>query len=170
MKAVSCSLGLCGVITKIQLQLSPMFLVRVVNKKVTATEMLDNVETYIRNYDYWQVFWFPFNENVLVQTSEKVENVPTTKGQGARDFFKEVQAWGESVVTKIIAPMLTNEAELTPAWGKGAFALLPQNDYVMVSDLRNFFGLSTFYFGIPTEFCICSFSVTFSYCRNKVTM
>lgn len=132
MKAISCSLGLCGVFTKIQLKLTPMFIVRVINKKLPISEALDRMKENVEETDYWQIFWFATTDVIQVQTTKRVENVPPTKGASAREFFSNLKGYADSVATKLIVPMLTHEPELTPLWAKTALASLPENNLVMI--------------------------------------
>jgi hypothetical protein len=92
--------------------------------------MLNNINNFINDFDYWQAFWFPFNDEVQVQTAQVVTKNPTP-GAHLRDFWKAVSGHAQAHVTQVIAPMLSHNPEKTPGWTKAAFHLLPVNDLVM---------------------------------------
>lgn len=68
--AVTCSLGLFGILTKITLSLQLDFNVRMTNHKIKMQQAIDEVVQTFKAHDYAQYFWFPFNRKVMLQTSD----------------------------------------------------------------------------------------------------
>src|SRR6185369_10981724 len=58
-------------------RLQPDFNVRVVNRKLDMRQALDEVAQTFEAHDYAQYFWFPFNRDVTLQTSD-VTGEPAT--------------------------------------------------------------------------------------------
>jgi FAD/FMN-containing dehydrogenase len=113
-RAVACSLGLFGVFTKITLALQPAFNVRVVNQKLGMQQAIDQVAETFAAHDYAQYFWFPFNREVTLQTSDVTDDPITwTRAQQVR---KDVTGWMEAGATHLIKPLLVRFPQITPAF------------------------------------------------------
>ncbi|HMQ35286.1 MAG TPA: FAD-binding protein, partial [Chloroflexaceae bacterium] len=69
-RAVACSLGLFGVFTRITLALQPAFNVRVTQRKIPMRQAMDELAATFATHDYAQYFWFPFNQEVTLQTAD----------------------------------------------------------------------------------------------------
>lgn len=117
-RAVACSLGLFGIFTKITLALQPTFNVRVVNHKIEMRQALDEVAAVFARHDYAQYFWFPFNREVTLQTSDVTdEPVTWTKGKQRR---KDLNGWLETVATHVVKPLLLGFPRITPLFARFA--------------------------------------------------
>jgi FAD/FMN-containing dehydrogenase len=111
-RAVACSLGLFGIFTKITLALQPDFKVKVLQKKLDERTALDDCAEVFERHDYVQYFWFPFNREVTLQTSDKTDEPATwTKFHEAKKF---VTGWLETGATHLVKPPLTRFPKLTP--------------------------------------------------------
>lgn len=111
-KAVACSLGLFGIFTKITLALQPEFKVRVTNQKLEMKQAMENVAEIFAKHDYVQYFWFPFNKDVILQTSD-VTNERTTWTQ-LHEFGKFINGWFEAGATHLVKPFIVNFPKITP--------------------------------------------------------
>ena len=129
-KAACLGLGMFGVITKITLNLVKMFTVRVVEKKINLQQaLLDSPQTFL-NHDYCQYFWFPFNDRVILQTSDITEDTPTwTRRHSAMRSFV---GWLQAGATQIIGRMLLQRPEWTLNFNQMAFSYLKEGNHVMV--------------------------------------
>jgi FAD/FMN-containing dehydrogenase len=111
-RAVACSLGLFGIFTKITLALQPDFRVKVVNRKLEMHRALDECAEILTTHDYAQYFWFPFNRDVTVQTSDVTDEPATwTKAHEVKKF---VNGWFETGATHAVAPLLKRFPKITP--------------------------------------------------------
>lgn len=128
-RAVACSLGLFGIFTRITLTLQPAFNVRVVNRKVDMRQALDEVANTFEAHDYAQYFWFPFNREVTLQTSD-VTDTPVTWTR-ADQRRKDVNGWLETAATHIIKPLLVRFPRITPHFTRFAGDSMKAGEYVM---------------------------------------
>lgn len=128
-RAVACSLGLFGIFTKITLALQPAFNVRVVNRKLNMHQALAEVEQTFAAHDYAQYFWFPFNSEVTLQTSD-VTDRPVTWTR-ANQWQKNIGGWLETGATHLVKPLLVRFPQITPHFTRLAGASMKADDYVM---------------------------------------
>lgn len=128
-RAVACSLGLFGIFTKITLALQPDFKVKVVNRKLEARTALDDCAEVFRRHDYAQYFWFPFNREVTLQTSDVTNEPPTwTKFHEVKKF---VNGWFETGATHLAKPVLTRFPKVTPYFTWFAGNSMKAGEHVM---------------------------------------
>lgn len=111
-RAVACSLGLCGVLTKITLNLVPMFRVHVVNHRLEVDAALAQMPTVYAEHEYAQYFWFPFNHTVILQTADRTTAASTWTT--AKQYRKNVGGWMETVATHLAHPLLLGFPRVTP--------------------------------------------------------
>jgi FAD/FMN-containing dehydrogenase len=128
-RAAACSLGLWGVITRITLDLRPMFNVRVVDRKVDMDRVLADFPNVFRAHDYAQLFWFPFNRRVLLQVADVTSAAPTWTE--ADNLWKELNGWLETGGSHLLQPLLTRFPQTTPLFCQLAFHQLKESDFVM---------------------------------------
>lgn len=128
-RAAACGLGLFGVFTKITLSLQPDFKVRVVNQKIERRRAIDDVGRVFASHDYAQYFWFPFNLDVTLQTSDVTTDPATwTRAMQGR---KTVKGWFETGATHLVKPILTTFPAITPYFTAFAGASLKAGELVM---------------------------------------
>ena len=128
-RAVACSLGLFGIFTKITLALQPDFRVKVVNRKLEMRKALDECADVFKTHDYAQYFWFPFNREVTLQTSDVTDEPATwTKFHEAGKFVK---GWFETGATHLVKPLLTRFPEITPHFTWFAGNSMKAGEHVM---------------------------------------
>ncbi|MEI7771806.1 MAG: FAD-binding protein [Chloroflexales bacterium] len=113
-RAVACSLGLFGVFTKITLALQPAFNVRVTQRKIPMRQAMDELADTFAAHDYAQYFWFPFNQEVTLQTAD-VTNEPRTWTR-AHQWRKHLSGWLETGATHLVHPLLVRFPPITPAF------------------------------------------------------
>ena len=113
-RAVACSLGLFGIFTKITLALQPAFNVKVVNQKLEMRQAIEKVAETFEAHDYVQYFWFPFNQEVTLQTAD-VTDEPVTWTK-FHEFGKFVTGWMETGATHLVKPLLVKFPKITPTF------------------------------------------------------
>ena len=128
-RAVACSLGLFGIFTKITLALQPDFKVRVVNRKLDMRQALDDCAQTFEAHDYVQYFWFPFNREVTLQTSD-VTDEPTTWTR-FHQWRKNVTGWMETGATHLVRPLLASFPRITPYFTWFAGNSMKAGEHVM---------------------------------------
>lgn len=128
-RAVVCSLGLFGIFTKITLALQPAFNVRVVNRKIEMRQAIDEVAHIFEAHDYAQYFWFPFNRQVTLQTSD-VTDEPATWAK-ADQWWKNVTGWLETGATHLVKPLLVRFPHITPRFTQFAGDSLKAGEHIM---------------------------------------
>lgn len=128
-RAVACSLGLFGIFTKITLALQPNFNVRVVNRKLDMRQAIDGVARTFEAHDYAQYFWFPFNRQVTLQTSD-VTDEPVTWTK-AHQWRKNLTGWMETGATHLVKPLLVRFPQLTPRFTQFAGDSLKAGEHIM---------------------------------------
>lgn len=128
-RAVVCSLGLFGMFTKITLALQPAFNVRVVNRKIEMRQAIDEVARTFEAHDYAQYFWFPFNRQVTLQTSD-VTDEPATWAR-ADQWRKNVTGWLETGATHLVKPLLVRFPQITPLFTRFAGDSLKAGEQIM---------------------------------------
>lgn len=155
-KAACLGLGMFGIITKITLNLVKMFKVRVVEKKINLQEaLLDSPQTFL-NHDYCQYFWFPFNDRVVLQTSDITDDAPTwTRRHSA---IRSLVGWLQAGATQIIGRMLLKRPEWTLHFNRMAFGYLKEGNHVMIQSDNVMLGQWINYI-YPNENCSVSFPV-----------
>lgn len=128
-RAVACSLGLCGIFTRITLALQPAFNVRVVNRKLDMRQAIDQVADTFEAHDYAQYFWFPFNRKVTLQTSDVTdEPVSWTR---ADQWRKDLNGWLETAATHLVKPLLVRFPQITPQFTRFAGDSMKAGEHVM---------------------------------------
>jgi FAD/FMN-containing dehydrogenase len=128
-RAVACSLGLFGIFTKITLALQPAFNVRVVNRKLDMRQAIDEAARTFEAHDYAQYFWFPFNQQVTLQTSD-VTDEPAT-WTSAHQWRKNATGWMETAATHLVKPLLVRFPQLTPIFARFAGDSLKAGEHIM---------------------------------------
>ena len=111
-RAVACSLGLFGIFTKITLALQPDFKLRVVNRKLDMRQAMDECAETFEAHDYVQYFWFPFNREVTLQTSDVTDEAVTWTG--FHEWGKFLNGWMETGGTHLVKPLLLRFPQITP--------------------------------------------------------
>lgn len=128
-RAVACSLGLFGIFTRITLALQSAFNVRVINRKIEMRQAMDESAQIFEAHDYAQYFWFPFNREVTLQTSDVTdEPVTWTKGHQWR---KDVNGWMETGATHLVKPLLVRFPQITPRFAQFAGDSMKASEHVM---------------------------------------
>lgn len=128
-RAVACSLGLFGIFTKITLALQPDFNVRVTNHKLDMRQAMDEAAQTFEAHDYAQYFWFPFNREVTLQTSDVTsEPVTWTRFQQRR---KDVNGWMETGATHLAKPLLVRFPHITPHFTRFAGSSMKAGEHIM---------------------------------------
>ncbi|HWE60647.1 MAG TPA: D-arabinono-1,4-lactone oxidase [Chloroflexota bacterium] len=133
-RAVACSLGLCGIFTKITLNLTPLFHVRVVNRSISMQTALAEVAATFARHDYAQYFWFPFNSTVTLQTAD-VTAAPLTWTR-ANQLRKEVNGWLETLATHLVHPLLVRAPWITPLFDRFAARSIGNNEKALAISNR----------------------------------
>jgi len=128
-RAVACSLGLFGIFTRITLALQPAFNVRVINRKIEMRQAMDDIARTFEAHDYAQYFWFPFNREVTLQTSDVTdEPVTWTKAHQRR---KELNGWMETAATHLVKPLLVRFPQITPRFAQFAGNSMKAGEHIM---------------------------------------
>lgn len=142
-QAVACSLGTCGVFTKITLNLVPMFQVKVMNHQLEMDAALAGMSQRYADHDYTQYFWFPFNRTVTLQTAD-VTNDPLTWTKG-KQTRKNVNGWMEAVATHLAHPLLLGFPRATSLFTRFADRsmqvspqIMQQSDNMLLGQWINF--------------------------------
>jgi hypothetical protein len=73
MNAVRVSLGMYGVVVRVALRILPAFNVRLCDRKIPITQMLDTLPKRVPQHDYYDVFWFPGTEECWIRTWDRVD-------------------------------------------------------------------------------------------------
>lgn len=128
-RAVACSLGVCGVFTKITLNLVPMFHVQVINHCLEMEAALAGMPSVYANHDYVQYFWFPFNRTVTLQTAD-ITKAPRTWTK-AKQLRKNMNGWMETVATHLAHPLLLGFPQATPRFDRLAARSMQTSPQVM---------------------------------------
>lgn len=128
-RAVACSLGLFGVFTKITLALQPAFNVRVTQRKIPMRQAIDELADTFAAHDYAQYFWFPFNQEVTLQTSD-VTDEPVTWTR-AHQWRKHISGWMETGATHLVKPLLVSFPQITPSFTWFAGKSIKAGEHVM---------------------------------------
>lgn len=128
-RAVACSLGLFGIFTRITLALQPAFNVRVTQRKLAMGQAMDELADTFAAHDYAQYFWFPFNREVTLQTSDVTgEAVTWTR---AHQWRKNIGGWLEAGATHLVKPLLTRFPRVTPRFTWFAGRSIKAGEHVM---------------------------------------
>jgi len=128
-RAVACSLGLFGIFTRITLALQPDFRVRVVNRKLDMRQAMDELAETFEAHDYVQYFWFPFNREVTLQTSD-VTDEPATWTR-FHEWGKFVNGWMETGATHLVKPLLVRFPHITPQFTRLAGNSMKAGEHIM---------------------------------------
>lgn len=128
-RAVACSLGLFGIFTKITLALQPTYNVRVINRKLPLRQAMDEAAQTFATHDYVQYFWFPFNREVTLQTSD-VTGDPATWTR-FHQLRKNANGWMETVATHLVKPLLVRFPQATPRFTQFAGDSFKAGEHVM---------------------------------------
>lgn len=129
-KAACLGLGLFGIITKITLNLEKMFNVRVVEKKVDMTQALAKTPQTFRKHDYCQYFWFPYNDKLILQTSDITTDAPTWTP--FKSFMRDFVGWLQAGATQLVGPLLNRRPKWTYNFNRIAFNYLKEGDHIML--------------------------------------
>ena len=73
MNAVRVSLGTYGIIVRVALRIEPAFNVRLCDRKISITEMLETLPERVSQHDYFDVYWFPGTQVCWMRTWDRVE-------------------------------------------------------------------------------------------------
>jgi FAD/FMN-containing dehydrogenase len=128
-RAVSCGLGLFGVLTKITLRMEPLFRVRVRYERVDLAQAVDEMPGVLMAHDYAQHFWFPGCPKVVVHLCDRTD-APRTLGP-LYHFFKGLRGWLSAGGSHLAAALLLRFPALTPRFTAVAQATLGDGDAVM---------------------------------------
>jgi L-gulono-1,4-lactone dehydrogenase len=128
-RAVACSLGLFGVFTRITLALQPAFNVRVTQRKIAMRQAMDELAGTFANHDYAQYFWFPFNQEVTLQTAD-VTDEPVNWTQ-VHQWRKHISGWMEAGATHLVHPLLVRFPQITPSFTWFAGKSIKAGQHVM---------------------------------------
>ena len=128
-RAVACSLGLFGIFTRITLALQPDFNVRVVNRKLDMRQAMEEVAHTFEAHDYAQYFWFPFNRDVTLQTSD-VTSEPATWTR-FHQWRKNMNGWVETGATHLVRPLLKRFPQITPHFTRFAGDSMKAGEHIM---------------------------------------
>ena len=129
-RAVSCGLGVFGIMTRITLRLEPMFRVRVHHDAVPQEQAIEEMPAALLGHDYAQHFWFPGCPQVLVQTCDRTE-APRTLGR-AHHLIKGMRGWASTGGTHLAEALLGRVPSLTPRFTRMAQATMHAGDAVML--------------------------------------
>ncbi|MBL7813929.1 MAG: FAD-binding protein [Saprospiraceae bacterium] len=129
-QAACLGLGLFGIITKITLNLVKMFHVRVVEKKIDMAQALAETPTTYLKHDYCQYFWFPYNDKLILQTSD-ITTAPTT-WRPFNTWMRDNVGWLQAGATHLIGRLLQRRPKWTVGFNKMAFSYLKEGDHVML--------------------------------------
>ncbi|RWW47446.1 hypothetical protein BHE74_00046560, partial [Ensete ventricosum] len=83
--AAKVSLGVLGVISKVTLQLEPMFKRSITNRVVSDVGFEQNISSYAVNTYYGDISWYPSQGRVVYRDDIKVPI--TTEGKGVNDYL-----------------------------------------------------------------------------------
>jgi FAD/FMN-containing dehydrogenase len=70
-KAVLCSLGALGIVTKLTLKLVPTFRLECHEKVMTFSDVMDQYSTLIKQNDFFRFWWIPHTEKCVVWRANK---------------------------------------------------------------------------------------------------
>jgi L-gulono-1,4-lactone dehydrogenase len=76
LRAVQANLGGLGVITEVTLQCEPNFNVLVVDRPVPLHEAIFNLDRYVREHEFVELFWFPPRDEVILKTADRTSQTP----------------------------------------------------------------------------------------------
>jgi UDP-N-acetylenolpyruvoylglucosamine reductase len=129
-RAAACSLGLWGIITKITLELVPMFNVHVSTTNVPKEQALEQMGEIFNSHDYAQFFWFPFTDDIQVQVSDVTDEPSNWTPKD--DLRKDLNGWLEAGASHLISSVLLKFPAATPMFTNLAFKHLHEGDFVML--------------------------------------
>lgn len=129
LQAARLHLGMFGLTASITLDVQPTFNVRVVNRKLDMRRAMEEVADTFAAHDYAQYFWFPFNREVTLQTSDVTDEAATWTG--AHQWRKDLNGWMETGATHLVKPLLVRFPQLTPHFTRLAGASLKAGEHVM---------------------------------------
>jgi hypothetical protein len=123
MNAARVSLGLFGVIARVQLRVVPIHRVRQEDERLPAREVLDRLTELIRAHDSVELYWFPFNRDVWMRTVDRTDAPRTSRGHG---FWFRTQNFLQNAWLVVLSWLVLRFApRLTPALLRAGFRLLP---------------------------------------------
>ena len=91
------SLGALGVITEVELQCVPAFLLQATERSADIREVLSGAEALVAEHDHVDVHWFPHTDRCLL----KCNNVVTTASPGAAG--RPLPSWRAAVDDRFLA-------------------------------------------------------------------
>ena len=128
MSAVRLNLGMFGIIHRMTLQAVPEYNVETVDKKLPMPIALDNIRDTVGAFDYTELFWFPFNQNVWLKTMMKTA-APRTHDEpvdGLRALLNLLDTHlGQPGFEAVAA-----HPQLARTWGPAAFTMVSERQEV----------------------------------------
>ncbi|MBB2894743.1 D-arabinono-1,4-lactone oxidase [Flexivirga oryzae] len=70
--AVTLSLGALGIVTALQIQCVPKFLLHAVEAPATLDETLDGIDERVDGTDHFEFYWFPHTDRVLTKSNTRL--------------------------------------------------------------------------------------------------
>lgn len=83
-----------------------------VNRKLDMRQAIDEAADTFEAHDYTQYFWFPFNREVTLQTSDVTDEAITWAR--SRQWWKDINGWMETGATHLVKPLLVRFPKITP--------------------------------------------------------
>ncbi|WP_446665018.1 D-arabinono-1,4-lactone oxidase [Flexivirga sp. B27] len=72
--AVALSLGALGIVTALEIQCVPKFLLRAVEAPASFDEVLDGLDERVDGTDHFEFYWFPHTDRVLTKSNTRVSD------------------------------------------------------------------------------------------------
>jgi L-gulonolactone oxidase len=76
LRAVQANLGGLGVITDVTLQCEPSFDLLTVDRPVPLHEAVFNLDRYVREHEFVELFWFPPGDDVVLKLADRTTQTP----------------------------------------------------------------------------------------------
>lgn len=72
--AVALSLGALGIVTALEIQCVPKFLLHAVEAPASLDEVLDGIDERVDGSDHFEFYWFPHTDRVLTKTNTRLSD------------------------------------------------------------------------------------------------
>ncbi len=113
--AAAVGLGCFGPLYSVTLAAEPAFNVRVEQKKFSIPTMLSGIVDAVHSYEFVEMYWFPFDDNMWLMAIERTEEPRDTRSLG--DLVRLAGSWAlTQLAGYAILPVMSRRApQLTPA-------------------------------------------------------
>ncbi|MBK9452195.1 MAG: FAD-binding protein [Bacteroidetes bacterium] len=117
--AVRISLGCLGIITRMELQLRPIYKLKYVAKKAKLDDVLAQLEDYKTRNRNFEFYWFPFTQTVQTKETNITDEPPKKSGIGKwlNDILLENGVFWILSKKARFFPFLAKTAAKFSAWG-----------------------------------------------------